>query len=71
LGFVFCLGLVLGLAHAVPEYADAVILMKHAEALAIGEAMRFDHLGLVNCSFHKVLKDGKLVAEITIAISFV
>jgi len=45
--------------------------MKHAEALAIGEAMRFDHLGLVNCSFHKVLKDGKLVAEITIAISFV
>jgi hypothetical protein len=49
-------------AEAVPEYADAVIPMKHVEALAIGEAMRFDHLGLVNCSFHKVLKDGKLVA---------
>jgi len=49
-------------AEAVPEYADAVIPMKHAEALAIGEAMRFEHLRLVNCSFHKVLKDGKIVA---------
>ena len=49
-------------AEAVPEYADAVIPMKHAEASAIGEAMRFDHLGLVNCSFHKALKDGKIVA---------
>jgi len=50
------------IAEAVPEYADAVILMKHVEALAVGEAMRFDHLKLVNCSFHKILKDGKIVA---------
>ena len=50
------------IAEAVPEYADAVIPMKHVEALAVGEAMRFDHLGLVNASFHKVLKDGRLIA---------
>jgi len=50
------------IAEAVPEYADAVIPMKHAEALAVGEAMRFDHLRLVNCSFYKILKDGKIVA---------
>ncbi len=50
------------IAEAVPEYADAVIPIKHAEALAIGEAMRFDHLKLALASFHKVLKDGKLVA---------
>jgi len=50
------------IAEAVPEYADAVIPMKHAEALAVGEAMRFDHLKLANARFHKVLKDGRLVA---------
>jgi len=46
------------IAEAVPEYADAVIPMKHVDALAIGEAMRFDHLKLVNVSFYQILKDG-------------